>query len=64
MSGATPRYLTSIECSAQPLDLSFHPRKDNLVAAALVDGTIEGECFEILKEERGCFTNCFFLSIY
>ena len=58
MSGATPRYLTSIECSAQPLDLSFHPRKDNLVAAALVDGTVEGECYEILKEECRCFTYC------
>ena len=56
MSGATPRYLTSIECSAQPLDLSFHPRKDNLVAAALVDGTVEGECYEVLKEECSWFT--------
>ena len=58
MSGAIPRYLNSIECSAQPLDLSFHPRKDNLVAAALVDGTVEGECYEILKEECRCFTYC------
>ena len=31
----------SIECSAQPLDLSFHPHREHLVAAALVDGTLE-----------------------
>jgi hypothetical protein len=35
-------YLQSIECSAQPLDLSFHPTIEYLVAAALVDGTVEG----------------------
>jgi hypothetical protein len=31
----------TIECSDQPLDLTFHPSKVTLVAAALVDGTIE-----------------------
>ena len=31
----------SIECSAQPLDLSFHPQREHIVAAALVDGTLE-----------------------
>jgi WD40 repeat protein len=31
----------TIECSDQPLDLSFHPSKTALVAAALVDGTVE-----------------------
>jgi WD40 repeat protein len=31
----------SIECSAQPFDLSFHPQRQYLVAAALVDGTVE-----------------------
>jgi WD repeat-containing protein 55 len=31
----------SIECSAQPFDLSFHPQREHLVAAALVDGTLE-----------------------
>jgi WD40 repeat protein len=31
----------SIECSAQPFDLSFHPQRQHLVAAALVDGTVE-----------------------
>ena len=31
----------SIECSAQPFDLSFHPQLEHLVAAALVDGTLE-----------------------
>lgn len=30
-----------IECSAQPFDLSFHPQRQHLVAAALVDGTVE-----------------------
>jgi hypothetical protein len=40
-------YLQSIECSAQPLDLSFHPTLDYLVAAALVDGTVEGTFKEI-----------------
>ena len=32
--------LKPIECSAQPLDLAFHPTKD-ILAAALVDGTVE-----------------------
>lgn len=32
--------LQPIECSAQPLDISFHPSQD-IVAAALVDGTVE-----------------------
>lgn len=31
----------SIECSDQPLDLSFHPSRPNLVAIGLVDGTVE-----------------------
>jgi WD repeat-containing protein 55 len=31
----------TITCSDQPLDLSFHPSKATLVAAALVDGTVE-----------------------
>jgi WD repeat-containing protein 55 len=31
----------TIECSDQPLDISFHPTKSTLVAAALVDGTLE-----------------------
>lgn len=31
----------TIECSDQPLDLAFHPSKGTLVAAALVDGTVE-----------------------
>ena len=35
---ATP--LKPIECSAQPLCISFHPQKD-IVAAGLVDGTVE-----------------------
>jgi hypothetical protein len=35
--------LDSIDCSAQPLDLSFHPSKENVLVAALADGTIESE---------------------
>ena len=31
----------TIECSDQPLDLSFHPSRTALVAVALVDGTVE-----------------------
>lgn len=39
----------SIDCSAQPLDLAFHPSQKYLVAAALVDGTLEGE-FQVGKD--------------
>lgn len=35
------KYLDAIECSEQPLDISFHPNRENLVACALVDGTVE-----------------------
>lgn len=42
MSAHDATYLDRIECSVQPLDISFHPQRDNLVAAALVDGTLEG----------------------
>ena len=31
-----------IDCSIQPLNFSFHPKID-IAAAALVDGTVEGE---------------------
>ncbi|KAI2513739.1 hypothetical protein MHU86_522 [Fragilaria crotonensis] len=31
----------TVECSDQPLDLAFHPINPNLMAAGLVDGTIE-----------------------
>ena len=31
-----------IECSDQPLDVAFHPTRESIVAAALVDGTLEG----------------------
>eukprot|EP00934_Nitzschia_sp_Nitz4_P003509 Nitzschia sp. Nitz4//scaffold189_size62959//9772//11385//NITZ4_006302-RA/size62959-augustus-gene-0.71-mRNA-1//1//CDS//3329539878//3499//frame0 len=37
----TMDYLQNIECSDQPLDFSFHPKRSNLLAAALVDGTLE-----------------------
>ena len=46
---ATGSSLQSIECSDQPLGLSFHPQRETLVAAALVDGTLEGKyCQTIL----------------
>jgi hypothetical protein len=41
-NGDDKYYVPSIETSYQPLDISFHPTRDNLVAAALVDGSLEG----------------------
>ena len=35
-------YISRIETSFQPMDVAFHPHRDNLVAAALVDGSLEG----------------------
>ena len=40
---ATASSLNQIECSDQPLGLSFHPQRETLVAAGLVDGTLEGK---------------------
>lgn len=37
----------SIECSDQPLDLSFHPSRSSLVAVGLVDGTVEVHDFGV-----------------
>jgi WD40 repeat protein len=42
----------SIECSDQPLDLSFHPTRPFLVAAGLVDGTVEIHDFQELVENE------------
>jgi hypothetical protein len=36
-------YVSHVETSFQPLDISFHPHRENLVAAALVDGSLESE---------------------
>jgi hypothetical protein len=33
-----------IDCSAQPLDFSFHSENPNILAAGLVDGTVESMC--------------------
>ena len=58
---ATASSLHSIECSDQPLDLSFHPQRDTLVAAALVDGTLEG-----MSERTFCvffFFPCFYAKL-
>ena len=41
----------NIECSDQPLDVSFHPARETIVAAALVDGTLEVHDFRTLLEE-------------
>jgi WD40 repeat protein len=38
--------LHQIDCSDQPLDLSFHPTRNHIVAAALVDGTVEVHDFD------------------
>jgi transposase-like protein len=35
-----------IDCSDQPLYLSFHPTRNHIVAAALVDGTVEVHDFD------------------
>jgi WD40 repeat protein len=40
----------SIECSDQPLDLCFHPTRPSLLAAALVDGTVEVHDYAELLE--------------
>lgn len=40
----------TIECSDQPLDFCFHPTQATLLAAALVDGTIEVHDFQELQE--------------
>jgi hypothetical protein len=34
-------YWDSVECSDQPLDFCFHPKRENILAAALVDGSLE-----------------------
>ena len=42
----------NIECSDQPLDVSFHPKQETIVAAALVDGTLEVHDFKPLLEDK------------
>jgi hypothetical protein len=42
MAASSSSSLNAIECSDQPLDVSFHPERETIVAAALVDGTLEG----------------------
>ena len=42
-------YVSQIETSFQPMDISFHPYRDNLVAAALVDGSLESKSFLLLS---------------
>lgn len=38
----------TIECSDQPLDICFHPTRPSVVAASLVDGTVEVHDFQDL----------------
>lgn len=45
-----------IECSDQPLDFSFHPNKTTLLAAALVDGSLEVHDFQDLLEHEKAIT--------
>lgn len=41
-----------VECSDQPLDISFHPSRPSILAAALVDGTVEVHDFsELLNND-------------
>jgi hypothetical protein len=40
------QYLDQIEASYQPLDFDFHPIRDNLLVAALVDGSVEIHDFQ------------------
>lgn len=44
-------HIEKIECSVQPFDVSFHPRREYIVASALVDGTIEVHDFEPSDEQ-------------
>lgn len=41
-----------VECSQQPLNVTFHTTRPTLLAAGLVDGTIEMHDFSCLLEER------------
>ena len=41
-------YVSNIETSFLPMDISFHPHRDNLVAAVLVDGSLESKSCSIL----------------
>ena len=45
----------SIDCSAQPLDLSFHSNREYVMAAALADGTVESESIVIVIS---CYNVC------
>jgi WD40 repeat protein len=38
---SSSKYWDSVECSDQPLDFAFHPKRENILAAALVDGSLE-----------------------
>ena len=42
----------TIECSDQPLDFSFHATRSSIMAAALVDGTLEIHDFADLLENN------------
>ena len=44
-------FLDSIECSEQPLDFAFHPTRSNIIAAGLVDGTLEVHDVQIDEDE-------------
>ncbi|KAL7579841.1 hypothetical protein ACA910_004854 [Epithemia clementina (nom. ined.)] len=50
-NNAVAMALCVIKCSDQPLDISFHPSNPHIVAAGLVDGTVEVHDFEEILEE-------------
>ena len=50
-----PSYLDKIDCSDQPLDISFHPQRENLLAVGLVDGTVEGRCETRIHDNKRVF---------
>ena len=43
--------LCAVKCSDQPLDISFHPQRPHIVAAGLVDGTVEVHDFEEILDD-------------
>ena len=52
-------YLESVECSEHPLDIAFHPKRKSILAASLVDGTVEGKFFEkVMNSQYTGRTTC------
>lgn len=45
-------FAASVECSVQPLDFSFHPRRPTLLSVACVDGSVEVHDFQELIDTK------------